>query len=114
MAEREFRHIVRVSNTDIAGEKAGEMSEPDIAKIQAVLDSPINAGLPLWTLNRRKDYETGEDMHLLVNDLTFTKDNDLKRMKKTKSYKGLRHQARLPVRGQRTRSNFRPNKGKRK
>jgi len=33
-------------------------------------------------------------------------------MKKTKSYKGLRHQWGLPVRGQRTKANFRKNKGK--
>ena len=33
-------------------------------------------------------------------------------MKKIKSYRGIRHMFGLPVRGQRTRSNFRPNKGK--
>jgi len=63
-------------------------------------------------LNRRKDYETGEDKHLLSSDLAFTKDNDIKMLKKIKSYKGMRHAFGLPVRGQRTRSNFRRNKGK--
>ena len=58
-------------------------------------------------LNRRKDLETGEDKHLLGTDLMIAKDNDLKLLKKTKSYIGLRHQRRLPVRGQRTQSNFR-------
>ncbi len=33
-------------------------------------------------------------------------------MKKIKSYKGVRHMFGLTVRGQRTRSNFRKNKGK--
>ena len=32
---------------------------------------------------------------------------DIKRMKKIKSYKGARHSAGQPVRGQRTRSHFR-------
>jgi len=32
---------------------------------------------------------------------------DLNRMKKMKSYKGVRHQLGLPVRGQRTKSSFR-------
>ena len=35
---------------------------------------------------------------------------DIKRLKKIKSYKGYRHMSNLPVRGQRTRSNFRRNR----
>jgi small subunit ribosomal protein S13 len=42
----------------------------------------------------------------------FTKDNDIKLMRKIKSYKGTRHSAGQPVRGQRTKSNFRKSKGK--
>ena len=37
---------------------------------------------------------------------------DLRRLKKIKSNRGLRHQWGLPVRGQRTKSNFRRSKGK--
>ena len=44
--------------------------------------------------------------------MSFTQDNDIKMLKKIKSYKGIRHSLGLPVRGQRTRSNFRKNKGK--
>ena len=51
-------------------------------------------------------------MHLLTGNLTFYKENDIKRMKKIKSLKGMRHQKGLPVRGQRTKSHFRKNKGK--
>ena len=47
-----------------------------------------------------------------TSDLRFIQDNDIKMMKKIKSYKGIRHMFRLPVRGQCTRSNFRKNKGK--
>jgi small subunit ribosomal protein S13 len=61
---------------------------------------------------RRLDYETGEDNHLLGAELALEKDNDLKSMKKSRQYKGLRHQWGLTVRGQRTKSNFRKNKGK--
>ena len=63
-------------------------------------------------LNRRRDYETGTEKHLLTGDINFTIESDKKREMKMKSYKGVRYQAGLPVRGQRTRSNFRPNKGK--
>jgi small subunit ribosomal protein S13 len=51
-------------------------------------------------------------MHLITTELDLTIDNDLKRMKKVKSYKGVRHMLGQPVRGQRTKSNFRKNKGK--
>lgn len=139
----EFRHIVRVNNTDLKGDKpiylsiqkikgigenfaravctlakidymkiTGDFTDKDVAAIEAVLVDPIKAGVPAYYLNRLKDYESGEDKHLYTSDLDFEKDQDIKRMKKMKSNVGLRHQWRLPVRGQRTGSNFRPNKGK--
>lgn len=92
--------------------KAGELLDNEAAKLNEIILSPKKFGAPEWMLNRRKDPETGVDGHLLMADLDFSKENDIKRMKKVKSYKGLRHQARLPVRGQRTKSNFRRNKGK--
>ena len=63
-------------------------------------------------LNRRNDPEDGSDKHLLSSDLKFTVENDIKMMKKIKCYKGVRHSLGQPVRGQRTKSNFRRNKGK--
>ncbi len=91
--------------------KVSELSEKQIEKIEELLDT-ASKHFPEWLLNRRKDFETGENMHLLTSDLTFSIQKILRRMAKTKSYKGLRHQAGLPVRGQRTKSNFRRNKGK--
>lgn len=40
--------------------------------------------------------------------------NNIKRLKSIKSYRGIRHSKGLPVRGQRTQSNARTRKGKRK
>ena len=57
--------------------------------------------------NRRSDPETGVTSHLYGSDLDMKKEFDIKRMKKIKSYKGIRHTMKLPVRGQRTRSHFR-------
>jgi len=68
------------------------------------------SSLPGWLLNRRKDYETGEDTHVTTAKLRLSYEFDLKRLKKVKSYRGLRHAWGLPVRGQRTRSNFRHGK----
>ena len=88
------------------------MSEAETKRIEEVIVNPLKFGIPSWMLNRRKDMETGEDRHLVVNDLIFTQETDVKMMKKMRTYKGVRHMLGGPVRGQRTRSNFRKNKGK--
>ena len=92
--------------------KAGALDDDAIARLNDVVADPLAAGIPVWMINRRRDYETGEDKHLLTGKLQFTKENDLKRLQKIKSLRGLRHRRGLPVRGQRTRSNFRKGKGK--
>jgi len=139
----DFRHIVRIVNTDLKGEKkvlmalqkikgvsymfsnficfsakidpntiTGKLSGDDILKLENVIKNPPKFNCPSWMMNRRKDYETGQDMHIITTDLNLTTDDDLKRMKKIRSYKGVRHMLGQPVRGQRTKSNFRKNKGK--
>jgi len=92
--------------------RTGDLSQEDIDKIDDALRNLESQSLPTWLYNRRKDPETGEDKHLVTSDLRFTKDNDIKLLKKIKSYRGYRHAFGLPTRGQRTRSNFRRNKGK--
>ena len=92
--------------------KSGYLSDSDVAKIDDVIKEPAKFNIPSWMFNRKKDPEDNLDRHLTGTTLSFTQDNDIKMMKKIKSYKGIRHSYGLPVRGQRTRSNFRRNKGK--
>ena len=103
--------ICNLANIDPAT-KAGAFSDEQTKKLDEVAKTLYKLGLPSWMLNRRRDPITGEDTHLITSTLQFTKENDIKMMKKMKSYKGIRHIAGLPVRGQKTRSNFRKNKGK--
>ena len=140
---KDFRHIVRICNTDLDGNKslmqglrrikgvnfmfanmacrlsnvnwlakAGLVPEEHIKKVDLFLRNPSQHGAPEWMFNRRKDPETGSNRHIITNDLILTKDNDIKLMKKIRSYRGVRHAFGLPVRGQRTRSNFRRTKSK--
>jgi small subunit ribosomal protein S13 len=92
--------------------KAGSLTPEDVKVIEDVLKNPVRYSIPVWMLNRRKDYETGEDDHLFTSDLDFTRSNDIRRLQRVKAVKGMRHAWGLPVRGQRTKSNFRKNKGK--
>ena len=84
--------------------RLGELEEDQLKKIEAVLLKPAEHGLPWWVLNRQKDYETGESLHLLGDDIKLTKEKDIKKMKEIRSWRGIRHHLGLKVRGQRTRS----------
>ena len=68
--------------------------------------------LPKYLLNRQNDFETGKEDHLLGANLELKTEFDIKRLRKIKSYRGLRHALNLPLRGQRTKSNFRRNRRK--
>lgn len=70
-----------------------ELTEADFAKIRSALDS---MGIAV----------EGELRRIISQNI--------KRLKDIKSYRGIRHQKGLPVRGQRTSSNARTRKGKRK
>ena len=92
--------------------KTGSLSDADIQRIEKALSNPKEFGAPGWMLNRQRDPETGEDIHRVSSELKFIQENDVKFMRKMRSYKGIRHGLGLPVRGQKTKSNFRKNKGK--
>jgi small subunit ribosomal protein S13 len=137
--KKEFADIVRIMQTDILGNKQiyvgltkikgaswalanavciklgldkkrkiSSLSKEEIEKIEMFIKNPK---LPAFLLNRRKDLDTGEDKHLITTDLELRKDFDIRRLKKIRSYRGLRHALGQPVRGQRTKGHFRE-KGK--
>lgn len=95
--------IVRVGAID-PKVRIGAMSEKDLNRIEEIILSPIENGIPNWMVNRSKDLRTGEDLHVIGNRLEITVKRDIDRMKKIKSYKGVRHRLKLKVRGQRTKS----------
>ncbi|MCX8159213.1 MAG: 30S ribosomal protein S13 [Candidatus Pacearchaeota archaeon] len=84
--------------------KISELSKEDIKKIEKFLEE-----LPIYDFlkNRRYDIETGKTEHFYGSDLDMKKEFDIKRLREIKSYRGIRHALKQPVRGQRTRSHFR-------
>lgn len=90
--------------------KLNQLSEEQIKKVEEVIKDPGNFGIPSWMLNRRKDIETGKDLHLTGAQLDITTKFDIQREIDLKTWKGVRHMLGLPVRGQRTRAHFRTGK----
>lgn len=82
-----------LSQTGIdASKKVNKLSEDELKKIVAVIE---------------KDYAVEGELREDINE-------NLKRLREIGCYRGIRHTRGLPVRGQRTRSNARTKRGKRK
>ncbi|MDO8623525.1 MAG: 30S ribosomal protein S13 [archaeon] len=84
--------------------KIGSLTPEDIKKITEFIVKPT---VPRYLINRRFDFGSGEDKHMITGDLDLQKEFDIKRLKKIKSYRGSRHNLGLPVRGQKTKNHFR-------
>ena len=135
--DSDFKYIIRIANSDVSGEErlanaltsirgigprisnaivqklklnpnklAGKLDDKNVVDIENAIMN-LNDYVPDWLLNRQKDYDTGKDIHSVSVELKMTHDEDLNRMKKVKSYKGIRHASGHKVRGQRTYSNGR-------
>jgi small subunit ribosomal protein S13 len=133
----DFQYIVRIANTDIDGnkklihglssikgigrhmstflikktgldvnQKMGYLSEKQIETISNAIAS-IQDEAPSWMLNHQKEYETGKDVHIIGPQIDMRLRDEINIMKKIRSYKGIRHERGLTVRGQRTRTNSR-------
>lgn len=132
---KEFKHIIRVLNTNLEGKRnvvnsltqirgigrrmanmicqlakidvvsrAGDVSNESWETVGKIIADPGAHGVPTWFFNRRKDYRTGEDMHVSSNMLDTKIREDLEQMKKIRRHRGLRHHWLLKVRGQHTKS----------
>jgi small subunit ribosomal protein S13 len=138
---QEFRHILRIAGSDVAGTlkavyalteikgisislsnailrkadvnpdlRVGFLTESDITKIEEVIDDPAKYNLPVWLFNRRKDADTGKDMHLTSADLVLKTKTDIEQAKDMRSWRGYRHAYGLKVRGQHTKTTGRAGK----
>ncbi len=95
--------LLRVMNFD-PDVRIGLLTPEEIEKIEDGLNDPIKYGIPKWMVNRQKDRRTGEYKQVLSNDLLMVTKMDVDRMKKIRSWKGIRHMYGLKVRGQHTRT----------
>ncbi len=84
--------------------RLGFLSDAEVKRIKDVVENPSKYDVPSWLLNRSKDSESGNNLHIVGSDLVLQTKTDIDEMKKMKSWKGIRHAYGLKVRGQRTRT----------
>lgn len=82
----------------------GFLTESQVEEIEKAMRNPASVNMPSWFLNRRKDIDSGTDLHLITSDIDFNVRNDIEREKGMNSWRGFRHTYGLKVRGQRTRT----------
>jgi small subunit ribosomal protein S13 len=85
--------------------KVGYLTDEDAKNIEEIVNN-LPKYVPNWLLNRAK-LRSGGNSHLIMADLQLMLRKDVQRLGKIKTYRGLRLQWGLPVRGQKTRSTFR-------
>ena len=115
--------MVRVIGIDIPDNKRLEVSLTYVYGIGRTLSKKILEKLGLDP-NMRANRLNEEDIsringiltseYIVEGDLRRQVQNNIKRLTAIHSYRGMRHRLGLPVRGQRTRTNCRTRKGKRK
>lgn len=98
--------VAEVSGIDPT-KRLGDLEDSEIERLNDIILHPEKYNIPSWLYNRRKDRETGKDIHLVMSKLDLAKRWDINRLQKIKSYRGIRHKLGLPCRGQRTKSTFR-------
>jgi small subunit ribosomal protein S13 len=90
--------------------RIGQLSDEEVDKIEDVVSDPLKFGIPARLVNRRKDFETSRDVHLVGADLVLRQKADIDFMKDLRTWKGVRHSLGLKVRGQRTKTTGRSGK----
>ncbi len=114
--------MARIAGTNVPNEKRLEVGLTYIFGIGLTTSQKIIAQLKLNPDTRVKDLpetdlakirEYIDKNYQVEADLSRQISLNIKRLKEIKSYRGVRHSANLPVRGQRTKTNARTKRGKR-
>ena len=105
-----FAHAIIKKAKINVDKRAGFLTDSEVNKIEELISNPEKCGFSDWILNRRKDIESGQDLHLIRAELSLRTKNDVDQMKEIRSWRGYRHAYGLKVRGQRTKTTGRKGK----
>jgi small subunit ribosomal protein S13 len=84
--------------------RVGNLTEAEVDRLEDVVADPAKHNLPTRLFNRRKDFDSGRDSHLIGPDLALRMKSDVDFMRELRTWKGVRHSLGLKVRGQRTKT----------
>jgi small subunit ribosomal protein S13 len=113
--------MARIAGTNIPSEKRVEVALTYVYGIGPSTSRTMLKSVKIDPNTRVKDLNETDLSHLreyidknlkVEADLARTVSGNIKRLKDIKAYRGLRHSASLPVRGQRTKTNARTKRGK--
>jgi small subunit ribosomal protein S18e len=93
--------ICKKAEIDV-NKRAGELTADEIEKLVAIIQNPRQFKIPLWFLNRQKDFRTGKYSQVFAQNFDAKLRDDIERMKKIRAHRGLRHWWGVRVRGQHT------------
>lgn len=101
-----FAHAL-LRRTGIRNCRAGELTTKKQEQLSAAISDPQSVGIPVWMFNHQCDYVTGEDRHLVGNQILAAYRFGLERGKRIGAIRESRLARGMKVRGQRTKSNGR-------
>merc|ERR1712066_678192 len=104
---RRFSNIcLKKADIDMS-KRAGELTDEEVERLVTIMQNPRQYKIPDYFLNRKKDIKDGKFSQVLANGLDNKLREDLERLKKIRSHRGLRHYWGLRVRGQHTKTSGR-------
>lgn len=93
--------ICKKAEVDV-NKRAGELTADEIEKLVAIIQNPRQFKIPLWFLNRQKDFKSGKYSQVFAQSMDAKLRDDIERLKKIRAHRGLRHWWGIRVRGQHT------------
>ncbi|CAB1105182.1 unnamed protein product [Ectocarpus sp. CCAP 1310/34] len=99
---RRFANLICKKAEVDPNKRAGEMTADEIEKLVAIIQNPRQFKIPDWFLNRQKDWKTGKTTQISSQTIDQKLRDDLERLKKIRSHRGIRHYWGVRVRGQHT------------
>jgi small subunit ribosomal protein S18e len=101
--------ICKKAGVDL-NKRAGACTTSEVEKLSEVIQDPKKYKIPDWFLNRQRHRIDNITTHEVSNNLDNALREDLERLKKIKSERGLRHAWGIRVRGQHTKQTGRKGK----
>ena len=107
---RRFSNLICKKAEVDPNKRAGELTPDEIEKLVAIIQAPRQFKIPDWFLNRQRDWKTNKSTQIVAQNIDGKLRDDLERLKKIRSHRGIRHYWGVRVRGQHTKTTGRRGK----